>query len=124
MVAYGFQSRFIAAILAGEKRQTVRGARRRHARAGETIQLYFGLRTKQCRLIGRARCVSIDPVRLNFEPGSDPPLLIGEERPMAPDAFARADGFTDFAEMGQFWRDRHGVARFTGFVIRWADFVF
>ena len=53
MVAYSLKPRFIPPILSGAKRQTIRAiSRRRHAIPGETLQLYTGMRTKQCRLIG------------------------------------------------------------------------
>ncbi|MEJ0016825.1 MAG: ASCH domain-containing protein [Acetobacteraceae bacterium] len=46
MVAYSFKRDFAAPILAGIKRQTIRADRRRHARPGEVLQLYTGMRTK------------------------------------------------------------------------------
>lgn len=83
MVAYSFRQRFVAPIQVGlgtiehipgteyaPKRQTIRANRKRHARPGEELQLYCGMRTKGCFLIGRARCTSVSGVRLQFGLGS------------------------------------------------------
>jgi hypothetical protein len=52
MVAYSFQKQFVPAIISGKKRQTIRAfGKRRHAYVGEPIQLYVGMRTKQCAKI-------------------------------------------------------------------------
>jgi hypothetical protein len=65
-VAYSFQRRFVAPILAGTKRQTIRAERKRHARPGEVVSLYHGMRTRQCFLIAQAPCVDVQPIRLQF----------------------------------------------------------
>lgn len=58
MVAYNFQSRFAGPIKRGEKSHTIRkNGKRRHARPGEPLQLYTGMRTKSCKKI-----VAKDPV--------------------------------------------------------------
>ncbi|MGY0779836.1 S49 family peptidase [Azospirillum argentinense] len=80
MVAYSFRPRFIDPILAGlepgpllpgMKRQTIRGASggKRHARPGELVQLYTGMRTRQCRKLGEGRCVAAEPVTLLVKAG-------------------------------------------------------
>lgn len=52
MVAYNFQSRFAGPIKRGEKSHTIRkNGKRRHARPGEPLQLYTGMRTKSCKKI-------------------------------------------------------------------------
>ena len=124
MVAYSFKQRFVGAIKAGTKAQTARGDRRRHARVGETIQLYTGMRTSHCRLIGTATCCSIEPVRFDFEAqevevGATPPL----DALPALDAFAQADGFDDYRGLCEFWRETHATTeRWEGVLIRWKDF--
>lgn len=119
MVAYNFQPRFIPAIRSGLKRHTIRaerGGRSRHARPGELVQLYQGLRTRKARLIAEPLCEAVWPVRLDLggavEIGIDPCLDL--------DAFAVADGFKDWADLCEFWRRQHpGVAVFEGVMIRW-----
>ncbi|AWJ83349.1 hypothetical protein TSH58p_07290 [Azospirillum sp. TSH58] len=137
MVAYSFRPRFIDPILAGlehapllpgMKRQTIRGASggKRHARPGELVQLYTGMRTRQCRKLGEGRCVAAEPVTLLLEkPGL---VIIGDAMTPADeheaarqlDAFAIYDGFRDWPDLVAFWAAEHpGLTRFEGVLIRW-----
>jgi hypothetical protein len=128
MVAYSFKARFAPPIIAGTKRQTIRADRRRHARPGEEVQLYTGMRTKSCRLIGRATCDSVVPIRLDFmgwgaiEVGGHVGLTGAHHL----DGFARDDGFESWEELKQFWSVAHPVAyaagAFSGVRVRWKDF--
>jgi hypothetical protein len=136
MVAYSFNKRFIEPILVGlgerrmhhvePKRQTIRAVgRRRHARPGEMLQLYTGMRTRACKKIGEAECVSVEPIHIFVEMGKI--VLLGRretiEKPGGLDRFAQSDGFKDWIEMRQFWRDEHGdlvrLGPFVGVLIRW-----
>ncbi len=132
MVAYSFRAQFAPSIVALEKLQTVRGHRGRHARPGEAMQLYAGMRTKYCR-----KLLAVDPlcrdvrqifIGLNamhpqrIEAISIDGLALDDA---AIEAFAIADGFggalaDGFARrrMGEFWRD-HPSNRFDGVVLRW-----
>jgi hypothetical protein len=50
MPAYNFQKQFAPLVQSGEKRQTIRTlGKRSHAQPGNKLQLYTGMRTKQCR---------------------------------------------------------------------------
>jgi hypothetical protein len=123
MVAYSFKQQFVAPILSGAKRQTIRAERKRHARAGEDIQLYIGMRTRECRLIGRATCLSVQPIRIEVENAvigfqSGRTLTVIDEL----DDFARMDGFKDWRWMRAFWLENHPATPvFTGIMIRWTD---
>lgn len=67
MVAYSFKRVFAPAVEARIKTQTIRGHRRRHARPGEPMQLYTGMRTRHCRkLIPDPVCSKIDEVRFDL----------------------------------------------------------
>lgn len=123
MVAYSFQRRFCEQIVRGEKRQTIRADRKRHARPGEPIQLFFGMRTKHCR-----KLIDPDPVCTHVEPVSMrvPPCgLVRIGHPACPewseveDLFARLDGFDDALDFTMFWRREHGLGLFEGVLIRW-----
>lgn len=104
------------------KRQTIRAHRRRHARPGEELQLYCGQRTKGCFLIGKARCVGAESIRLLFGRRTD---VIINRVPINPtdanlDKFARADGFADWNALREFWSEEHGaIERFDGVIIYW-----
>lgn len=69
-VAYSFQQQFAEPILAGTKGGTIRAQRsgRGHARPGEELQLYTGMRTKHCRLICRKPCIAVTRILLGFAP--------------------------------------------------------
>jgi hypothetical protein len=128
MVAYSFKDRFCQPIVDGTKGGTIRADRRRHARPGEEVQCYYGMRTKHCRLVARKTCVAVYPITLFFSHHRDsiemlcaPDLgWIWSERKRL-DAFARFDGFQDWADMRAFWEAEHdNFARFDGVHIRWA----
>lgn len=145
MVAYSFQPMFVDPIRVGlgllddvvrrplptPKLHTVRAeSRKRHARPGEEVQLFCQQRTRQCFLIGRARCTKTPAIVIKF-----PLMLVGgpvgidevevEGMPSLVtaaglDAFAVSDGFDDWAALRAFWREHHrGVNRFTGRMICW-----
>lgn len=150
MVAYSFKSQFIGPIRVGlgikhlnergkivipgpiPKLQMIRAiGKRRHARPGEVLQLYYAMRTKQCMMIGVARCLATPGIRIfvNQErveieavPHIDESERIITSAP-ALDGFARSDGFGDWAEMRQFWIDEHNelvrLGPFVGALIRW-----
>lgn len=124
MVAYSFKQRFVGAIRDKRKAQTVRADRNRHARVGEAVQLYTGMRTSHCMLIGTAICKSVQPIRFDFEAQE---IQIGANRALESlpdlDAFAVTDGFDDYRGLCEFWRENHGeVARWEGILIAWDNF--
>jgi hypothetical protein len=143
MTAYSFKSRFVDPIKCGlglpvddigalvrPKLQTIRAiGRRRHARPGETVQLYTAMRTKQCRKIGDGRCVRVDPIRIHVEggriaicPGTPDKRAFDKASDL--DSFAQRDGFADWADMREFWREEHGdlkrLGPFVGVIILWS----
>ena len=129
MVAYSFQGRFLDAIRAGEKRQTIRKPRKRHARVGEQLQFFTGPRMKPTR-VGAAKCVAVRDVRLDFEAGrvtlDDAVEIDGAE---ALNAFALRDGFRPpeqpveiqpWRYMARWWRLTHpDQPIFRGVLIDW-----
>lgn len=125
MVAYSFQKRFIGPIRRGEKMQTIRAVRQgrvRHAREGELLQLYYGMRTRACqRIIADPCCVGVQPVILIFGHAQRiVTIIVGGSEVVDRDAFAIADGFSGVREMSDFWVAHHGpLACFTGVLIRW-----
>lgn len=116
MVAYSFQRQFVQPIQLRTKCQTIRSLRKRHARVGEAVQLYAGMRTRDCsRIIHDPICIGVDDVRIDLSACNDHPeptiaaeleamarlvsieinerLIEGAER----DALAAADGFDSHA---------------------------
>lgn len=128
MVAYSFNRRFIAGIEQGAKRQTIRAeGNRRHARPGEPVQIYTGMRTRHARkIIPDVVCVGVDKVEIvvsGAAPANIAAIVInGVPLPrVAFNRFAIADGFTGIADFGAYWFDVHGEGRFLGVMIRWED---
>jgi hypothetical protein len=131
MVAYSFQVRFCEPILDGTKGGTIRGERLRgHARPGDALQLYTGMRTRHCRLITRKTCCDLSRLLLNFERDqvhisagcardtSSRPVDFHTASQL--DIFARFDGFNEWGELKTFWRETHDVERgVRPWYIRW-----
>jgi hypothetical protein len=116
MVAYNFQAQFAKAVESGEKRQTIRlQGKRRHARNGDLLQLYTGMRTKSCRKLGEAVCCTSTYCSI-YENG----VTTGNLPATDLDEFARADGFRDFEHMKEWFRKTHGLP-FVGRLIQWVN---
>lgn len=114
MVAINFSERFAGLVERGEKRQTIR--RGKKCEPGAALQLYTGQRTKACRKIGEAVCRDVTCVGLTARG-----VTLGDKStfPSDIDDFARADGFTDYADMWKWFSERYETNSFTGYVIRW-----
>ena len=127
MVAYSFKKQFGPPILAGTKAQTIRADRKRHARPGEELQLYTGMRTKHCKLVARVPCIAVEPVRLVFSRrGASELFRVADQLipPASLERFAQADGFPSVEAMARFWWAEHppeegDTLDFTGVAIRW-----
>lgn len=121
MVAYNFAPRFAEPIRSGDKTHTVRrNAKRRHARIGESLQLYTGMRTKACRKIlnDDPVCTYAAPIRIQLDQLRIESISIqGVE--VDTEEFAVSDGFRDAAEMHAFFLNMHGPGVFAGTLIEW-----
>lgn len=131
MPALNFQARFAEAVEIGDKTQTIRRPRRdsrAHAKVGDTISLYTGMRSKSCRKLGEGRVVRTQQIVL----GDDWSVLVDGRRLHAgscgcaqcegcddyDNEFAKLDGFDGAVEMFEWFRDTHGLP-FEGMLIRW-----
>lgn len=137
MVAYSFKQFFAAQIDAGVKRQTVRADRKRHARPGEMLQLYTGMRTRNCQKIGPDRiCIGVERIIIERRAVEITGIEINGARLSADEIeeFSRTDGFdpdhlkgaagldSHLASwnMAMFWSLNHpGDQTFEGVLIRW-----
>jgi len=127
MVAYNFKKQFADDVEYGTKRQTVRAERKdnRHAKPGDNLQLFTGMRTKGCRKLRDAICSRVQKIRIEATE-----MFIDGERLQAgsgnqfadPDNFdndfAKADGFDEFMDMSEWFSDTHGLP-FEGVLIKW-----
>lgn len=135
MVAYSFKKRFAGTIQNGFKTQTIRAPRKRHARSGEALQLYCGMRTNRCfQIIPDVVCTEVLHAELFFgqnrvilHTGRDEIGAMAAVYQIAGpslDVFAKRDGFISWADMKVFWQSTHEEALdpelfFEGFLINW-----
>jgi hypothetical protein len=118
MGLYNFQERFVSMILDGTKMHTIRSRRARPDKPGNTLYLYSGLRHKGARLLMRAVCTKVEHIWIEdleeegFRITVDGFVLAPDEC----DCLAKADGFSSFAEMMNFWE---GKLPFYGHIIHW-----
>lgn len=136
MVAYSFAPMFAPQVEAKVKNHTLRGDRARHARVGEPVQLYAGMRTRQCRKLVAIDpiCVEVAPATLFIDPGFSRLLAWAEIdgvrlNAMETERFAVSDGFggqdrSARLAMGEWWLDKHGEGcgdpfLWGGVLIRW-----
>jgi hypothetical protein len=134
MAAYNFKERFVPMILDGSKTQTIRAnrkGRQGHAKRGDRVYLYYGMRTKWCRKLGEGICEFAQPIRITEDEiysGQHPLHLFKGLK----DRFAWLDGFRPegttlenpigaFELMLKFWRQTHSLP-FEGTIIYWKDF--
>ena len=123
MVAYSFNLRFEVAVREGWKTQTIRAHRKRHAHPGEMLQLFVGMRTKQCRKIcPDVRCTDLLQIVISFNGnGLIERIITDGVMVRSLDAFAQRDGFVDREDMSEFWRKSHGPAGlWSGVILEWA----
>ena len=117
MVAINFQREFASDIRSGRKTQTTRRTAR--CKTGDDLQLYTGQRTKDCVLIGTAKCAICEPITI-----ADSYVAVGMFRLPFGDVehIAQIDGFPNAAAMRDWFRDRYGSLPFSGYRIMWNDF--
>lgn len=134
MVSYSFKPSFVRPIQLGIKQQTIRLPRKRHARPGEPVQLFTGMRTRACRklLDPDPICAGVSPVELDVGRHGIGICVNGcELKGDDAIAFAEADGFAPVHHgvepapgiallvMARWWALIHGVGRFEGVLVTW-----
>lgn len=131
MVALSFKPEFVVAIDAGIKRRTIRRVRKAgNPKKGQVLQLYTGLRTKDCEKIRdvtctRVRSVLIDHMGVTLDgrgliAGHSPAFLGGPDPEEYDGDFAHADGFESFGDMVEFFEGHYGLP-FEGQLIEWTS---
>lgn len=121
MVAYSFQKRFAPLIREGLKTQTIRADRKRHARPGELLQLFTGMRTAHCeRIVPDVVCTAVLPIEISWASARIARIEVGMVPLRDLDHFAVSDGFADIDDMSAFWLEHHGARPFHGVIIEWS----
>lgn len=137
MGALSFKKRFIVPVRRGldnkpgGKRQTIRNFRKRPLKVGETVYLYYGMRTKHCWKIGESVIKEVlriviqqDQIRIyQYNKKCEWWILKSILHDNKLDAFAKADGFEDWEDMKNFWQKEHGKKGtpfpYTGNLYKW-----
>lgn len=127
MVLIGCKKKFVPAIQAGDKTQTIRKNRKRNPEAGDRLQLYCGLRTKHTFKILESDpdCIESSPIKFWWENHTiQAKLILPGERKMGRGrlrALAVADGFPDGIQgLEEFFFDEiKDGSDFDGRLIRW-----
>lgn len=132
MVALNFKPEFADDVEFGHKRRSIRAPRKdgRDPKPGDVLQLYTGMRQKGCRLLGKALCLRVRPVEIDYSGVTlegrklycgDAPAYAGGVDPESYDSdFARADGFGTFQDMREWFEKQHGLP-FAGLLIEWTQ---
>lgn len=124
MGLYGFKQQFIPKIESGEKTHTIRGKRKHLDKPGNTMFLYYALRTKQCRLIAKRTCTKVQEIeiflrdpknRMSETVVIDGIELSADER----EHLAVRDGFSNWNEMLDFWLTNNSLP-FAGHMYHWS----
>lgn len=117
MVAINFSADFAGKVSRGEKCQTIRQTKR--GKVGNNCQLYTGQRTKFCRRLRKDEppLLHVTPIMIRPEGFvvGDTYLVLRNKN-----AFARADGFKDYAAMVAWFKARYGSSTFHGYLHIWA----
>ncbi len=124
MPTLSFKAQFVDKIERRKKTQTIRNYRKHPIQAGDHLYLYYAQRSKWCRKIGEAECLSVSSITITAD--SIQIGLVGQIRTDAEwlNNFSKADGFKSWEEMKSFWIDNHGpdCFPFRGVLIRWKLF--
>jgi predicted transcriptional regulator len=122
MAALSFKGRFVDLILDGSKNQTIRNFRKYPINPGETLYLYYGMRTKHCKKLKEVTCKQVSKITItkqgvNIERS---PIDRFSYRGQALEFFAQEDGFASWKEMRLWWLTTHELP-FTGQLIQWTE---
>ncbi len=109
-------------ILSGHKRQTIRAiGKKRHAKPGDILYLYTGMRTKNCQKIKTTTCISSEPCYIDITDtpyGNIYELFVSGEQVKGKEAFVKADGFKTADEFFTFFNTMYQLP-FNGVLIKW-----
>lgn len=118
MPALNFKKQFADDVERGVKNQTIRVPRKdcRNPQPGQILYLYMGMRTKSCRKLGEAPCISVEQIYISEQFDID--LGLRAVGYIEEDEIIIADGFKNRHEFFDFFQKTHGLP-FNGFLIKW-----
>lgn len=121
MPLINFKKQFVEMIINHKKRQTIRKVRKRAIKRGDTLYLYTGVRTKNCKFLLRTICSDTFPIEINryaiiIHKDYFTSSRISTEHEL--NEFARQDGFDSFLAMLNFFKEEYELP-FHGILIKW-----
>lgn len=117
MPTLNFKAKFEKPIADGKKRQTIRKQWTRPIKAGDTLYLYTGLRTKKTKLIKEVKCEKVVPIVIEKNQYTLEGDTVFQDAQRLK-TFAKRDGFATWNEFVSFFEENYGLP-FKGVVIVW-----
>ena len=119
MPALNFKRQFAQLVESGEKLQSIRALRKdgKDPKPGDTLYLYTGMRTKQCRKLGEGTCYFTEDIYI----AEDYRVFLNDRGPYALNTvmgIASSDGFKTVADFFDFFKQTHCLS-FYGKIIKW-----
>lgn len=117
MPAYNFKKEFAPLVESGQKRQTIRQRRKRPTKVGDTLYLYTGMRTRDCRKLRETICINVKRIKItnNGVNLGNQYLYISHKEE---DELAKADGFESYSAFKYFFETHYSLP-FIGVLIQW-----
>lgn len=127
----GYKKRFVEPIKAGTKKHTVREDKHNRWRAGLTMHMATGIRSKYYNCFNQTHCTGTQPITMHMEKDDDgglSVLVIKVNGKRLDDttinSFVVADGFKDLHDFKKWWLPELAVRpayTYTGKIIHWTD---
>lgn len=122
MPALNFKKEFAPLVESGEKKQTIRQVRKNPIENGDTLYLYTGMRTKQCRKLGEVICTGVHSFRIGTDWEDRVVHVDGRKasgvNDWLVDEIAKNDGFSNTHDFFNFFIQQYGLP-FNGVLITW-----
>lgn len=115
MPALNFSEQFADRVESGTKQQTIRRKRKHPIKYGDTLYLYTGMRTKDCRKLGEGECHVTRSIRIKGGRVWLDGLRLSDREAFL---LADADGF-DGLDAFFAWFESHYGPDFEGVLICW-----
>lgn len=118
MVAFNFKKDFAPKIKSGVKRSTIRKTRR--CNVGDTMQLYTGMRTKNCeKIINDVVCVGVAHVEIKGYYGGYTYWGVSGKSEIT-EKLHEQEGFESYMDMMNFFENHYGLP-FEGWLHTWEE---
>jgi len=115
MPLLSFSKRLVDRVASGQKRQTVRTARRRAFKIGDTLYLYANVYQPTQWLIGCATCTAVHHVYITPHAVAIDHFV---QMPAEREAFAIADGMEGWADFVDYF-ECYSALPFSGVLLKW-----